>query len=58
MKEKDAICILLLALPKSYETVLTVLENMAVEMLDLNYVKRRLKKESEKRKKAVENKMS
>ncbi|KMQ88684.1 copia protein [Lasius niger] len=50
IKEEDAICTLLLALPKSYETVVTVLENMAVETLDMNYVKTRLRIDSEKRK--------
>lgn len=48
IKEED-VCTLLLALPESYETVVTVLENMATEMLDLNYVKTRLKIESEKK---------
>lgn len=50
VKEEDAICTLLLALPKLYETVVTVLENMAIETLDLNYVKTRLKIDFEKRK--------
>lgn len=50
IKEEDAICKLLLALPKSYETVVTVLENMAIKTLDMNYVKTRLRIDSEKRK--------
>lgn len=50
VKEEDAICTLLLALPKSYETIVTVLENMAIETLDLNYVKTKLKIDSEKKK--------
>lgn len=50
VKEEDAICTLLLALPKSYETIVTVLENMTAETLDLNYVKTKLKIDSEKKK--------
>lgn len=50
VKEEDAICTLLFALPKSYETIVTVLENMAIETLDLNYVKTKLKIDSEKKK--------
>lgn len=50
IKEEDAICTLFLALPKSYETMVTVLENMAMETLDMNYVKTRLRIDSEKRK--------
>lgn len=50
IKEENAICTLLLALSKSYETVVTVLENMAIETLDMNYVKTRLKIDSEKKK--------
>lgn len=50
IKEEDTICTLLLALPKSYETIVTILENMASETLDLNYVKTRLRIDSEKKK--------
>lgn len=50
VKEEDAICTLLLALPKSYETIVTILENMAIETLDLNYVKTKLRIDSEKKK--------
>lgn len=49
IKEKNAICTLLLALPKSYEIV-TILENVAIETLNMNYVKTRLRIDSEKRK--------
>lgn len=55
VKEEDAICTLLLALLKSYETIVTVLENMASETLDLNYVKTRLRIDSEKKKENVGN---
>jgi len=50
IKDKDAICTLLLALPKSYETVVTVLENTSAEILNMDYVKTKLRIESEKRK--------
>lgn len=50
MKEEDTICILLLALPKSYETVVTVLENLPSENMNLDSVKARLRIEAEKRK--------
>lgn len=50
IKEEVAICTLLFALPKSYETVMRVIENMEMETLDMNYVKTRLKIDSEKRK--------
>lgn len=45
----DVICILLLALPKSHETVVTVLENFPAEKIDLDFVKARLRAEVEKK---------
>lgn len=43
-------CNLLLAMPQSFETVITVLENMDPEDLTLNLVKSKLRSEVEKRK--------
>lgn len=47
LKEQDVICSLLLALPKSYETVVAVLENK--EDVTLDFVKAKLKEEAEKK---------
>lgn len=50
INEQDTVCTLLLALPKSYETVVTVLENLPPESINMDFVKERLKTEAEKRK--------
>jgi len=50
IKEEDTICTLLLALPKQYETVVTVLENLPTENLSLDFVKAKLRTEAEKKK--------
>lgn len=49
IKDEDVICTLLLALPKSHETVVTVLENFPAEKIDLDFVKARLRAEAEKK---------
>lgn len=49
IKEEDTICTLLLALPKSYETVMTVLENSPVENINLDFIKAKLRMEAEKK---------
>lgn len=55
VKEQDTICTLLLALPKSYETVVTVLENSPVENINLDFIKARLRTEAEKKKEISES---
>uniref|UniRef100_A0A1Y1MQF0 Endonuclease n=2 Tax=Photinus pyralis TaxID=7054 RepID=A0A1Y1MQF0_PHOPY len=55
MDEKDVICNLLLALPKSYETVVTVIENMEPGSLTYEDVKKRLLSEEEKRQLSKKN---
>lgn len=55
IRDEDTICTLLLALPKSYETVVTVLENLPVENMNLNFVKARLRIEAEKKKETGKN---
>jgi len=50
MKEEDTICTLFLALlPKQYETVITVLEILPIENLNLDFVKAKLITEAEKK---------
>lgn len=49
VKEEDAVCQLLLSLPKTYETVVTVLENLPPKEVTLEFVKSKLRIESEKR---------
>ncbi|XP_056647144.1 uncharacterized protein LOC130451850 [Diorhabda sublineata] len=48
--EQDIVCNLLMALPKSYETVVTIIENMPKELLTYKNVKKKLLAEYEKRK--------
>lgn len=49
IKEEDTVCMLLLALPKSYETVVTVLENLPTENLNMDFIKAKLRTEAEKK---------
>lgn len=42
MDEEDVVCQLLLALLKSYDTLITALETIQPDQLTLNYVKKRL----------------
>lgn len=49
-KEEDMVCILLLAMPKSFETVLTILENVPPTDLTIDLVKTKLRAEVERRK--------
>lgn len=49
LKDDDIICNLLLSLPKSFEVVVTVIENMPTESLTLEFVKSKLRAEEEKR---------
>lgn len=49
MKDEDIVCNLLLCLPESYNTVVTVLENLPKEDLTFEVVKRKLRAEAEKR---------
>lgn len=49
-KEEDLVCTMLLAMPKSFETVLTILENIPSDDLSLNIVKAKLRNEVERRK--------
>lgn len=48
-KEEDIVCTLLLAMPKSFETVLTILENVPPTDLTLNLVQAKLRSEIERR---------
>lgn len=48
-EEEDVVCQLLLALPKSYEALITALETMQPDQLTLEYVKKRLLDEQVKR---------
>ena len=48
--EKDIVCNLLLAMPKSFETVVTIIENTPVDTLTLDIAKARLRVEVERRK--------
>ena len=50
IKEEDTIYMLLLALPKSYETVVTILENLPIESLNMDFIKAKLRTEAEKKK--------
>lgn len=47
--EQDAVCNLLLTLPKSYETIVTVIENMPQDKISYEVVKSKLRAEAEKR---------
>lgn len=49
MEEMDLICHLLLTLPKSYEALVTALETMHPQMLNMDFVKSRLIDEYNKR---------
>lgn len=49
ISDQDTVCTLLLALPRSYETVVTVLENLPAESINMDFVKMRLKTKAEKR---------
>lgn len=49
MEEMDLICHLLLTLPKSYASLVTALETMQPEMLNMEFVKSRLQDEYNKR---------
>lgn len=49
MEDQDIICNLLLSLPKSYETIVTVIENMSPDTLKYEDVKKKLFAEMEKR---------
>lgn len=48
-EEEDVVCQLLLALPKSYEALITALETIKTDELTLDYVKKRLLDEQVKR---------
>lgn len=48
-KEQDLVCNLLLSMPKTFETLITVLESMSEEELTLEVVKTRLRSEVERR---------
>ena len=48
-EEEDVVCQLLLALPKSYEALITALETIQPDQLTLEYVKKRLLDEQVKR---------
>lgn len=50
LKEEDLICTLLLAMPPSFETVITILENMKNDELTLEVAKNKLRGEIERRK--------
>lgn len=50
IEKKSVVCSLLLAMPKSFETVITILENMPPNELTLDVVKVRLRVEIERRK--------
>lgn len=50
LRDQDIICNLLMAMPPSFETVVTILENSPSNILTLDFVKARLRSEVEKRK--------
>lgn len=50
IKESDLICNLLLAMPKSFETIIAIIENTPNEELTLEKVKSKLRAEAERRK--------
>lgn len=50
VKDEDIICNLLLAMPPSVETIITILENMDPKDLTINLVKTKLRAEIERRK--------
>lgn len=58
MKEQDVVCNLLMSLPKSYEIIVSVLENLSEDSLTLDFVKSKLKAENEKRKMNTEESKS
>lgn len=47
--EKDTVCLLLLAMPKSFEMIVTILENMSEAELTMSVAKTKLRAEAEKR---------
>lgn len=49
IKEKDLVCNLLMALPESFETLVTIIENMPSDKINLDLVKSKLRAEVEKR---------
>ena len=49
VKEEDAVGSLLMSLPKSYEAVVTVLENLPEKDANLDFVKSKLRSEAEKK---------
>ncbi|KAF2895452.1 hypothetical protein ILUMI_10724 [Ignelater luminosus] len=52
IKDEDVVCNLLIAMPKQFETVITILENLPSEQLTLSVVKSKLRAEVERRKAA------
>lgn len=50
VNDKDIVCTLLMALPKSFETMVTIIENLPADELNLDLVKGKLRAEVEKKK--------